>query len=596
MIVTSIERISTDSSGNQANNSNSNPTFSPDGTKVLFTSSASNLVPGDTNGTSDLFVKDLVTGAVTFVNSDDFGNVANSGSYNPIFSPDGTKVLFTSSASNLVPGDTNGTSDLFVKDLASGVVTRVNTDDFGNEANSGGSDAIFSPDGTKVLFTSSASNLVPGDTNSVNDIFIKDLVSEVVTRVSTDSNGNQANSTSVYPIFSPDGTKVAFLSNASNLVPGDTNGQSDTFVKDLISGTVTRVSTDNAGNQASGQSFYAPVFSPDGTKVAFFNNASNLVPDDSGKVDLFIKDLTDGAVVRININHQEAGWYPYNMGHLPIFSSNGTEIIIGNSSSNIVSGDTNGQADIFIISLVAPQNLMGDDDDNILIGGDGSDLMLGGAGNDTLIGNGGKDTLYGENGDDILLGGDGSDKISGDDGDDYLSGGTGNDLLSGGIGADSLIGDDGDDYLSGGAGNDVLSGGLGNDVLVGDEGSDYLIGESGGDILSGGAGLDVLYGGGGADWFVFQNVNALDTVDRIMDFSTAQGDVLHLADLLYDFDPLSDAITDFVKSTEVSGSSTIAVDLDGSGNTYGFQDFTMLMGVTGLNVDNLYDTGKIVVA
>ena len=196
----------------------------------------------------------------------------------------------------------------------------------------------------------------------------------------------------------------------------------------------------------------------------------------------------------------------------------------------------------------------------------------------------------------MLSGGIGADSLIGDDGDDYLSGGAGNDVLSGGIGADSLIGDNGDDYLSGGAGNDVLSGGLGNDVLVGDEGSDYLIGESGGDILSGGAGLDVLYGGGGADWFVFQNVNALDTVDRIMDFSTAQGDVLHLADLLYDFDPLSDAITDFVKSTEVSGSSTIAVDLDGSGNTYGFQDFTMLMGVTGLNVDNLYDTGKIVVA
>ncbi|HRC73917.1 MAG TPA: type I secretion C-terminal target domain-containing protein, partial [Candidatus Competibacter sp.] len=161
---------------------------------------------------------------------------------------------------------------------------------------------------------------------------------------------------------------------------------------------------------------------------------------------------------------------------------------------------------------------------------------------------------------------------------------------------DTLAGDNDDDYLTGGAGNDLLLGGTGNDVLVGDAGIDYLIGGDGDDILLGGLDLDVLYGSGGSDWFVFQNATAFTGVDRITDFSLAENDVLQLADLLYDFDPLSDAITDFVKATEISGSSTIAVDLDGTGGAYGFQEFVMLMGVTGVSIQNLYDSGNIVAA
>ncbi len=127
---------------------------------------------------SDIFVKDLVTGAITRVSTNASGAQAANLSRNPVFSPDGTKVAFASFANNLVAGDTNGTQDIFVKDLVTGAVTRVSTSAAGAQSNNYSIDAAFSPDGTKLVFTSNAGNLVAGDTNGVPDIFIKDLATE----------------------------------------------------------------------------------------------------------------------------------------------------------------------------------------------------------------------------------------------------------------------------------------------------------------------------------------------------------------------------------------------------------------------------------
>ena len=345
----SITRISTDAAGGQGNSDSYGPVFSPDGTKVAFYSYASNLVPGDGNGAGDIFVKDLTTGVITRISTDASGAQADGFSYEPVFSPDGTKVAFSSGASNLVPGDTNGAHDIFVKDLTTGVVTRVSTDATGAQANGYSYWPVFSPDGTKVAFYSFASTLVPGDNNSASDIFVKDLITGAVTRVSTDVSGTQGNSGSYLPVFSPDGTKVAFFSDASNLVPGDTNSATDVFVKDLTTGAVTRVSTDAGGIQANGYS-YSPVFSPDGTKVAFYSAASNLAPGDTnGSYDIFVKDLTTGAITRVSTD--AGGIQANSSSYIPTFSPDGTKLAFYSYATNLVPGDTNNTPDVFVKDL-----------------------------------------------------------------------------------------------------------------------------------------------------------------------------------------------------------------------------------------------------
>ncbi|MGK7061622.1 TolB family protein [Bradyrhizobium sp. 1050_B9_N1_2] len=172
--------------------------------------------------------------------------------------------------------------------------TRVSTSATGAQADGASVQAAFSPDGTKVAFASYADNLVPGDTNGAPDVFVKDLSTGAITLVSTDASGVQLGG--YQPIFSPDGTKLAFATGV------------DIFVKDLATGALTRVSTSASGEQADGLSTTNPIFSPDGTKVAFYSDADNLVPDDTDHVrDIFVKDLTTGAITLIAPS-------PYNGG------------------------------------------------------------------------------------------------------------------------------------------------------------------------------------------------------------------------------------------------------------------------------------------
>ena len=297
----SIARVSTDSSGGQANGPSMDLAFANGDSRIGFTSWASNLVANDTNGVGDVFGKDLITGAVTLISSDSSGVEGNGQSNHVAFSLDGTKAVFESAASNLVAGDTNGsasvyTPDIFLKNLVTGQTTRVSTDSSGHEANAGSFAPVISADGTKVVFSSDASNLAPGDTNGVSDIFIKDLVTGVTTRISTDASGGQANGPSGHPVLSFDGTEVAFHSDASNLAPGDTNGASDVFVKNMTTGAVTLLSSDGHGAPGNGDSgdpampFYFDVLLAQYSLVAFPSNASNLVPGDSnGASDVFVK-------------------------------------------------------------------------------------------------------------------------------------------------------------------------------------------------------------------------------------------------------------------------------------------------------------------
>jgi Tol biopolymer transport system component len=254
---------------------------------VAFLSSATNLVAGDTNAAADVFIKDMQTGAVTRVSTDSSGAQANGASEKLSISADGRYVAFRSVASNLVAGDTLGKWDIFIKDTASGAVVCAST---GGNGDSGW--PAISADGNWVTYPSLATNLVAGDTNNLRDIFLANRATGALTRVSTDSSGVQAANASGAPTVSGDGRYVAFWSAAANLVAGDTNAVWDIFRKDTLTGQVVRYSTSSSGAQASGGSDY-PFISTDGSYVAFVSQASNLVAGDTnGAWDVFLGSKT----------------------------------------------------------------------------------------------------------------------------------------------------------------------------------------------------------------------------------------------------------------------------------------------------------------
>jgi hypothetical protein len=220
---------------------------------VAFKSGASNLVAGDTNGYYDIFVRDRQTGQTTRVSVASDGTQSNSDSEYPSINADGRYVAF-SSASKLVPGDTNGSYDVFVHDRQTGITERVSVASDGTQGNYDSgywNSPCISADGRYVAFDSGASNLVPGDTNWPTDVFVRDRQAVRTTRLSVASDGAQANGGSWYACISADGRYVAFGSGAVNLVPGDTTGW-DVFVRDRWTVHDTEALGDGAGAVLSG--------------------------------------------------------------------------------------------------------------------------------------------------------------------------------------------------------------------------------------------------------------------------------------------------------------------------------------------------------
>jgi Tol biopolymer transport system component len=282
-------RVSVSSAGAEGNNWSYYPSISADGRFVAFSSDASNLVAGDGNGTSDVFVRDRATGKTRRVSVSSAGAEGNNASYDPSISADGRFVAFHSDASNLVAGDGNGTSDVFVRDRATGKTRRVSVSSAGAEGNGDSYASSISADGRFVAFHSNASNLVAGDGNGTSDIFVHDRATGKTRRVSVSSAGAQGNGASYNPSISADGRFVAFHSNASNLVAGDGNGTTDVFVHDRATGKTRRVSVSSAGAEGNGAS-YNPSISADGRFVAFESSASNLVAGDgNGTSDIFVR-------------------------------------------------------------------------------------------------------------------------------------------------------------------------------------------------------------------------------------------------------------------------------------------------------------------
>src|SRR6266508_724951 len=260
-------RVSVSSGGAAGNSDSYDPSISPNGRFVAFYSVATNLVNGDTNtcgpfttpgSCSDVFVRDLQMGQTTRVSVASDGAQANGGSYIPSMSEDGDFVAFESGATNLVSDDTNNVGDIFVHDRQTGQTERVSVDSHGNQGNSVSYHPSISADGRFVAFYSLASNLVDGvdgDTNNTYDVFVHDRQTGQTTRVSVDSNDTQANGGSFNVSLSADGRAVAFYSNATNLVSGDTNGTDDFFVADRGIAQSFAISVTSVNDQPTLSSF-----------------------------------------------------------------------------------------------------------------------------------------------------------------------------------------------------------------------------------------------------------------------------------------------------------------------------------------------------
>jgi Tol biopolymer transport system component len=348
-ITGTTERVSVSSTGVQGNGLSDNPAVSSDGRFIAFTSLATNLVPGDTNGYPDIFVRDRLNGTTERVNVDSAGAQAIFGSDFPAISSDGRYVAFWSYARNLVPSDTNGFGDVFVHDRLSGATERVSVDSSGAQGNgdSGFNGLSISGDGRYVAFTSDATNLVAGDTNGCSDVFVHDRQTAATVRVSVDSGGLQANAASYSACISADGSTVAFSSYATNLVAGDTNAQFDVFVHERLSGVTERASVDSNGAQANGGSD-APSISSDGRYVAFVSFATNLVAGDTnGCNDIFMRDREGGTTARVSVDTTGVQGNAASGYHVAV-SADARFSAFESAASNLAPGDTNGHVDVFI--------------------------------------------------------------------------------------------------------------------------------------------------------------------------------------------------------------------------------------------------------
>lgn len=324
--------------------------MTPDGRYVAFESDATNLVSGDSNLVRDIFLRDRQLGTTQRVSVSSSGGQANGASFGPTISADGRYVAFSSDATNLVTGDTNAVHDVFVRDTVSHTTVRVSVSSGGVQGNAASYSGFVSGDGTVVAFSSDATNLVSGDTNAVRDIFLRRLGTNTTIRLSVNTGGTQGNGACYSPAVSQFGQYVAFTSEATNLVVGDTNAMRDIFVRNVGGSTTTRVSVSGA-TQANGPC-YSPSVSSDGSYVAFSSDANNLVTGDTNAVrDVFVWSRATNQSRLLSVNN--AGVEGNAASYYPTLSPNGRWLGFSSDASNLVTADTNAFRDVFLRDTVA---------------------------------------------------------------------------------------------------------------------------------------------------------------------------------------------------------------------------------------------------
>ena len=407
----STVRVSVASDGTQADGQSDTVSLSPDGRFVVFDSNASNLVSADTNGVRDIFVHDRDTDedgifdesgtiATVRVSVASDGTQGNSGSFEPFvdvaavrqqaISADGRFVAFASDADNLIAADTNGVTDIFVHDRdadedtifdepAAMATVRASVASDGTQAISAGVvRPSISADGRFVAFATSAGNLVAGDTNSENDVFVRDTClgtppgcTPSTVRVSVASDSTQGNDFSYSPSISADGRFVSFHSGASNLVAGDSNGfSSDVFVRDTCVGaapgcTVSTVAVSLGDLMHGNNESRLSTISADGRFVVFESDASNLgSADTNGDRDIFVRDTCVAALAgctptTIRVSVAGDGSQGNVRSVASAISADGLFVAFYSLADNLVANDTNGAWDVFLASSSFPATNFG---------------------------------------------------------------------------------------------------------------------------------------------------------------------------------------------------------------------------------------------
>jgi Tol biopolymer transport system component len=341
------ELVSVSTTGVAANLSSARPAISGNGRYIAFESFASTL--SDVDGSPlDVFRHDRVTGETVLVSVDGGGGGANDDSGAPSISANGNLIAFESLATDLVADDTNGHYDVFVRDLKAGTTTRVSVSSAGAQATGGDSrNAFISANGRFVAFASEAVDLVTGDSNALKDIFVHDLKTGETTRVSLNSAGVQVlDGESFRPTLSANGRIVAFGSSSTQLVAGDTNGQTDVFVRDTKKGLTVRASVGPGGVETTDDSSNSPVLSASGKLVVYESGAPNLVEGDTnGSFDVFLTDWKKGKTVRLSVSPDGA---ETGGGEDPSPSKSGKLVAFESLAEDVVPGDANGFEDVFL--------------------------------------------------------------------------------------------------------------------------------------------------------------------------------------------------------------------------------------------------------
>jgi hypothetical protein len=371
--------VSTNKNGASADGPANHPAISADGTVIAFSSVADNLVDAPVSGAGDIFRKNMTTGDVTLVSAGADGG-GNGVSDLPSISADGSHVSFESSAIDLVPNDTNNARDIFVADLGTNTIRRVSTDSAGNQLTGNSYNAWLTPDASKIVFTSAATDAVDVDTNGQPDVFVKDLESGAVTRVDTSATGAQARLGATPSTLSPSDDRVAFVSTSGDLVPGDNNALADVFVKSLTDGSITIVSTGTStpigGTGDSVLTGRHPSISDNGEFVVYTSAAGNLVsgPDTGSLANVYWVDRSTGQTVRVSAATDGTPGDAASSG--ASITGDGTLVAFQSTADNIV-GDTGGHSQVFLaspqagVSVILSQTLAG-----TVGNGDSTDVVL----------------------------------------------------------------------------------------------------------------------------------------------------------------------------------------------------------------------------
>ncbi len=353
------ERVSLGQGGVQGNSLTGTADMSASGRWVVFTGYSDNLVPGDTNGMQDVFLRDRVAGTterVSLPNLNDQGTLgteADDYSQEPQVSDDGRYVVFLSYATNLVVDDTNGVADVFLHDRQSGETDRVNVTTMNEQADGYTFEFALSGDGRRVAFASMAPIFGGGPQVQV---FLRDLQVDTTSIVSTPGGITGGNGQSRYPAITADGRYVAFESLADDLVGGDTNATTDVYVRDTLSAVTSRVSLATGGGQGDHVSGF-PSISDDGNVVAFASIASNFGGGGTDTWDVFVRDRGAGTTTFLSTNTSGG-----NLGgdaYAPHVSADGTAVAWETQApeSGVVPADTNGKWDVYLTPVASPTSV-----------------------------------------------------------------------------------------------------------------------------------------------------------------------------------------------------------------------------------------------